>query len=34
EFNGDGRIDIFAAAYDNNYRVWFNQGEGTFDTTP
>ena len=34
DFNGDGRIDIFAAAYENNYRVWFNQGEGTFDTTP
>lgn len=34
DFNGDGRMDIFAAAYDDNYRVWFNRGDGTFDTTP
>ncbi|MCB8977598.1 MAG: VCBS repeat-containing protein [Ardenticatenaceae bacterium] len=34
DFNGDGRIDIFAAAYDDKYRVWFNQGNGRFNSTP
>lgn len=34
DFNGDGHTDIFAAAYDDNYHVWFNQGDGTFDITP
>ena len=33
DFNGDGRLDIFAAAYDDDYRVWFNQGDGTFQNT-
>jgi hypothetical protein len=32
DFNGDGRPDIFAAAYSSGYRVWFNQGDGTFRT--
>jgi hypothetical protein len=30
DFNGDGRPDIFAAEYSRDYRVWFNQGDGTF----
>lgn len=30
DFDGDGRPDIFAAAYDDDYRVWFNRGEGQF----
>jgi hypothetical protein len=30
DFNGDGWPDIFAAAYDSDYRVWFNRGNGTF----
>jgi hypothetical protein len=30
DFNGDGRLDIFAAAYDDDFRVWFNQGNGIF----
>jgi len=30
DFDGDGRPDIFAAAYDDDYRVWFNQGDGMF----
>ena len=34
DFNGDGRPDIFAAAYSKEYRVWFNQGDGTFQTAP
>jgi hypothetical protein len=33
DFNGDGRPDIFAAEYSRDYRVWFNQGDGTFQTT-
>jgi len=32
DFNGDGRPDIFAAEYSNGYRIWFNQGDGTFQT--
>jgi len=32
DFNGDGRPDIFAAAYSSDSRVWFNQGDGTFRT--
>ena len=32
DFNGDGRPDIFAAEYSRDYRVWFNQGDGTFRT--
>jgi hypothetical protein len=34
DFNGDGYADIFAAEYDNGYRVWFNQGDGTFRSAP
>jgi hypothetical protein len=30
DFNGDGRADIFAAKYSSDYRVWINQGNGTF----
>ncbi|MBK8900184.1 MAG: VCBS repeat-containing protein [Anaerolineaceae bacterium] len=30
DFDGDGRPDIFAAAYDDDYRIWFNQGSGMF----
>jgi hypothetical protein len=33
DFNGDGRPDIFAAAYDTDYNVWFNQGDGIFQNT-
>jgi hypothetical protein len=33
DFDGDGHTDIFAAAYDDNYRVWFNKGDGTFRTS-
>jgi len=34
DFNGDGQPDVFAAAYSTDYRVWFNQGDGTFQTAP
>lgn len=30
DFDGNGRPDIFTAAYDDDYRVWLNQGEGVF----
>ena len=30
DFDGNGRPDIFTAAYENEYRIWFNQGEGRF----
>ncbi|MFL7837391.1 MAG: FG-GAP repeat domain-containing protein [Candidatus Promineifilaceae bacterium] len=30
DFNGDGNLDIFAAEYDHNYRLWLNQGDGSF----
>jgi len=30
DFDGNGRLDIFAAAYDTAYTVWLNQGSGTF----
>jgi hypothetical protein len=30
DFNGDGHPDIFAAAYESDYRVWYNDGEGRF----
>lgn len=30
DFDDDGRPDIFAAEYSTDYRVWFNQGDGTF----
>jgi hypothetical protein len=32
DFNGDGWPDVFAAEYSKNYRVWLNQGDGTFQT--
>lgn len=34
DFNGDGRLDVFAGRYSENFRVWFNQGDGTFRFTP
>jgi hypothetical protein len=34
DFNGDGMSDIFVAEYYKDYRVWFNQGDGTFKTAP
>jgi len=30
DFNGDGQPDIFVAEYARNYRLWLNQGDGTF----
>ncbi len=30
DFNGDGYPDIFAGVYTFYYRVWLNQGDGTF----
>ena len=30
DFDGDGDPDIFAGAYTDDYRVWLNQGDGTF----
>jgi hypothetical protein len=30
DFDGDGRLDVMAAAYAENYRVWFNRGNRTF----
>jgi len=30
DFNADGFPDIFAGAYATFYRVWLNQGDGTF----
>lgn len=34
DFNGDGYVDIFAGVYAETYRVWFNQGDGTFQAGP
>jgi len=34
DFNGDGGLDIFAAAYSKDCRVWLNQGDGTFRSAP
>jgi len=34
DFNNDGLPDIFAAEYYNKYKVWYNQGDGTFRTSP
>jgi len=34
DFDGDGQPDIFAAEYSKDYRVWFNQGGGIFQTVP
>ncbi len=34
DFNADGRGDIFAAEYSRHFRVWYNQGDGTFRTRP
>jgi len=33
DFNNDTLPDIFAAEYSNNYRIWYNQGDGTFHST-
>jgi len=30
DFDGDGQPDIFAAEGSTDYRIWFNQGDGTF----
>ncbi|MGB7096841.1 MAG: VCBS repeat-containing protein, partial [Anaerolineales bacterium] len=30
DFNGDSWPDIFVAEYSSDYRIWFNQGDGTF----
>lgn len=30
DFDGNGRADILTAAYDDDYRIWFNQGNGLF----
>jgi len=30
DFDNDGLPDIFAAEYTNDFRVWYNQGDGTF----
>ena len=32
DFNGDGSPDIFAGADTEAYNIWFNQGDGTFQT--
>jgi hypothetical protein len=32
DFNADGYADVFAGAYSSDYRVWYNQGDGTFRT--
>ena len=30
DFDNDGLPDIFAAEYTNDYRIWYNQGDGIF----
>ena len=30
DFNSDSWPDIFVAEYAKDYRIWFNQGDGTF----
>ncbi len=30
DFDGNGLADIFTAAYNDSYRVWFNRGNGIF----
>jgi FG-GAP repeat len=30
DFNGDGYADIFAGSFTEDYSVWLNQGNGTF----
>jgi hypothetical protein len=34
DFNNDGLPDIFAAAYSDSYKIWYNQGDGTFSQGP
>jgi hypothetical protein len=34
DYNNDGISDVFAAEYYNKYKVWYNQGDGTFRTSP
>lgn len=33
DFNDDGYLDIFAAEYYENYKVWYNHGNGIFRTS-
>jgi hypothetical protein len=33
DFNGDGYLDFFSAAYDSNYHLWLNQGDGRLKAT-
>jgi hypothetical protein len=33
DFNGDGYLDFFSAAYDNDYHLWLNQGDGRLEET-
>ena len=28
DFNGDGYLDVFSAAYDIGFHIWLNQGDG------
>ncbi len=30
DFNGDGKVDLFSAAYAENYQFWLNLGDGKF----
>ena len=32
DFNNDGYSDIFTAEYTDNFKVWYNRGDGTFRT--
>jgi hypothetical protein len=34
DFNNDGNSDVFAAEYTDNYKIWYNQGNGSFKTSP
>ena len=31
DFNGDGYLDFFSAAYDTDYHLWLNQGDGRLE---
>ena len=33
DFNDDGYLDFFAAAYDTDYHLWLNQGDGRLEAT-
>ncbi|MEJ2304570.1 MAG: FG-GAP-like repeat-containing protein [Anaerolineales bacterium] len=28
DFDGDGDLDVFSAAYDIGFHIWLNQGDG------